>query len=208
VPFAVLLAAIFLDDRPGWRRSLGVVMAFAGVAIIFAHPEAGVSGHLVSLALMLAAAMVWSVANFQIKALTGVDGLALNGWIALFAAPQLLLASLALERGQWTALQQATWRGYGAAAFMAVFATIVGYGLWYHLVRKYPISLAMPFTLLGPVFGVASGVILLHEPFTLRMAIGSLVTIAGVAVIVLRRPRLVPPPAVAPPQPQAGTRDA
>jgi hypothetical protein len=34
------------------------------------------------------------------------------------------------------------------------------------------------------------------------------VTIAGVAVIVLRRPRLVPPPAVAPPQPQAGTRDA
>lgn len=206
VPFAVLLAAIFLDDRPGWRRGLGIVMAFAGVAVIVTRPDTGPPGHLASLGLMLAAAMVWAIANFQIRALQGVDGFALNGWIALFAVPQLLLASLALEHGQWAALTHATWRGYGAAAFMAVFATIVGYGLWYHLVRKYPISLAMPFTLLGPVFGVASGVILLHEPFTPRMAVGSLVTIAGIAVIVLRRPRLVPPPVVAPPQPQQQDR--
>ncbi|MGB8273816.1 MAG: EamA family transporter [Alphaproteobacteria bacterium] len=197
VPFAVILAAFVLGDRPGWRRILGMVMAFSGVVIIFAHAD--VSGHLMPLALMLAAAMVWSIANFQIKALAGVDGLALNGWMALFAAPQLLLASIVFEHGQVEALQHATWRGFGAVVFMAVFATIVGYGLWYYLIRKYPMSLAMPFTLLGPVFGVAAGVVLLHEGLTLRMIAGSLVTITGVAVIVLRQPRAAAPPALAAP---------
>jgi len=189
VPFAVLLSALLLGDRPGWRRLLGIALAFAGVFVIFAGGPAPAS--YVPLALMLCAAFVWSIANLQIKALGSVSGVALNGWLALFAAPQLLAASLLLERGQWNALASADWRGYGAVVFMAVFATILGYGLWYRLIHKYPMSLAMPFTLLAPVVGVLSGVVLLGEPMTLRLAAGSLITLCGVAIIVLRRPRTV-----------------
>ncbi len=143
------------------------------------------------LVLMLCAAFVWSIANFQIKALGNVNGMALNGWMALFAAPQLLIVSLLLEHGQWTAIASADWRGYGAIVFMAVFATILGYGLWYRLIHKYPMSLAMPFTLLAPVVGVASGVVLLGEPMSLRLAVGSLMPLCGVGIIVLRRPRML-----------------
>ena len=195
VPFAVVLSAFLLGDRPGWLRLLGMALAFAGVFVIFAGGPAPSS--YLPLALMLAAAVVWSIANFQIKALGNVDGMALNGWMALFAAPQLLAVSLLLENGQWAAILSADWRGYGAILFMAVFATILGYGLWYRLIRKYPMSLAMPFTLLGPVFGVASGVVLLGEPMSLRLAAGSLMTLAGVGIIVLRRPR-APTPEAAP----------
>ena len=80
--------------------------------------------------------MAWAIANFQIRALQGVNGLALNGWLALFAVPQLLLASLALEHGQWAALTHATWRGYGAAAFMAGVAPLGGDRPWDPLGRK------------------------------------------------------------------------
>jgi len=188
VPFAVILSCVFFKDRPGLFRIFGMVLAFAGVAVIFA--AAPVEGHYLSLGLMLSAALVWSLANLQIKAMDHVDGMSLNGWMALFAAPELLATSLVLERGQWTALMSADWLGYAAVGFTAVFSTIVGYGLWYRLIHKYPMSLAIPFTLLAPIFGVASGILLLGEPLTLRLAVGSLMTIAGVAVVVLWIPKL------------------
>ncbi len=187
VPFAVILSAILLGDRPGPRRIAGMALAFSGVVVIFAG--ARLQGQYLPLLLMLSAAFVWSIANFQIKAMGSVDGMSLNGWMALFAAPQLFAVSLALEHGQWAAVTSADWRGYSAVVFMAVFATIIGYGLWYRLIHKYPMSLAMPFTLLAPVFGVGSGVWWLGEPMTPRLLAGSLMTLAGVAIIVLREPR-------------------
>jgi O-acetylserine/cysteine efflux transporter len=180
VPFAMILAAFFHADRPGWRRLLGMAVAFAGVAIVFGRPE--MEDPFVSLLLILGAAFIWAVAN-------------LNGWMALLAAPQLAAASLVLEDGQMAALLSAGWRGWGAILYMALLATMVAYGLWYYLIRKYPMSLAMPFTLLAPVIGVVSGVVLLGE--AARIVGGGIATVAGVAVIVLRRPQLVAPEAEA-----------
>ena len=45
--------------------------------------------------------------------------------------------------------------------------------------------------LLVPVFGVLSGVLMLGETLTLSTVIGGLLTVAGVGIIVLRRPRLL-----------------
>lgn len=191
VPISVLLSVVLLGERPGWRSVVGIVLAFARVWIIFAGKP--MSGHLLPLILMISAACVWSGANFQLKAMGNVDGMALNGWMALFATPQLLIASLAIEHGQISAILNADWWGVVSIVFMSVFSTIIAYGLWYRLVHKYPMSLVMPFTLLGPVFGVASGVVWLGEKLTIQLIVGSLMTMAGVATIVLRPPRAAEP---------------
>lgn len=91
----------------------------------------------------------------------------------------------------------AGWRGYGAVLYMALLATMVAYGLWYTLIRRYPMSLVMPFTLLAPVIGVASGIVLLGEALSWRILLGGAATVAGVALIVLSRPQLVEPEAEA-----------
>ncbi len=80
---------------------------------------------------------------------------------------------------------------------MALLATIVAYGLWYDLIRKYPMSLAMSFTLLAPAVGVVSGILLLGEDFGWRIVTGGLAAVAGVALIVMSRPQLVEPEAKA-----------
>ena len=125
------------------------------------------------------------------KRLADVDGFALNGWMALFATPQLLLASLVLESGQWQAMAAASWQGWGSVVYQALVVVIFGYGLWYGLLRRHSVNQVMPFTLLVPLFGVLSGVMFLGEAVTWALAIGGLTTIAGVAIIVFRRPRLV-----------------
>jgi O-acetylserine/cysteine efflux transporter len=107
--------------------------------------------------------------------------------MAVMAAPQLLVATLIMETGQWEQLRSATWLGWSSIAYMAVMVTIVSYLMWYPLVRKYPVNQTMPWTLLAPVFGVLSGIVVLGEPMTPAMVTGGALTLVGVAVIVIRK---------------------
>jgi len=191
VPFAAILAALLFKDALGWRRALGMALAFAGVVVISAEPQA--EAELLYLFMVIAASLIWAVGNIQVKQLERIDGMALNAWISLFSAPQLLLASYILEDGQLAAIRSAGLLEWGAVAYMAVLVTMVGYGIWYYMIDKYATNQTMPFTLLVPVVGVLAGVSVLDEPFTLQIALGGLATVAGVAIIVLRRPKLGAP---------------
>ncbi|HEX6980359.1 MAG TPA: EamA family transporter [Alphaproteobacteria bacterium] len=194
VPFAAILAAFIFNDRLGWRRILGMVLAFAGIVIMAGEPR--FSSNLLPLFLIIGASFMWAVANIQIKKMGSVDGFALNAYMSLFAAPQLFLVSAFLEHGQLASLAAADWWAYASILFMAVMVTIVSYAAWYRLLRRYTVNQTMPFTLLVPVFGVLFAVLLLDEPLSLHVLIGGAVTIAGVGIIVLRRPRLPDPEAV------------
>jgi O-acetylserine/cysteine efflux transporter len=195
VPFAALIAAVVLKDRIGWRRAGGMALAFVGIVIMAGEPR--FSDDLLPLGLVIAGSFMWAVANVQIKQLGAVDGFALNAYLGLFAAPQLFLASAFLESGQIEALRTADWVGWSAVAYMAILVTIISYVMWYRVLRRYTVNQAMPFTLLVPVLGVLSAALLLDEPLTWRVILGGVATVAGVAVIVLRRPRLAEPEATA-----------
>ncbi|AWK87504.1 DMT family transporter [Azospirillum thermophilum] len=189
VPFSSLLAAVVFKDKLGWRRALGMSTALAGIAVIAGEPRLGDA--LPSLFMILGASLAFAVASIQMKKLGGLDGFALNGWMALMAAPQLLILSLLLEHGQIEAVRGASAWGWSAIVYMAVVVTIVAYGLWYPLLRHYDVNQTMPYLLTVPVFGVAAGVALMGDPVTLNLAIGGALTIGGVAVIVKRRPATV-----------------
>jgi len=191
VPFAAILAAIFFKDMLGWRRALGMALAFAGVVTIAFDPQAEAS--IPYLLMVIAACFVWAIGNIQVKRLKRIDGVTLNAWLSLLSAPQLLLISLVLESGQIEAIQAAGPLEWGSFAYMAVLVTVVGYGLWYYMIDKYETNQTMPFTLLIPVVGVLGGVFALDEPMTLQIGLGGLITVVGVTIIVLRRPKLGAP---------------
>ena len=192
VPFAAILSAILFKAPPGWRRVLGMVVAIGGVALLAGAPTGG--SELWAIGVVVLAAMVWAVANVQMTRLGGLDGFTINGWMAMFAVPMQLAASLALEDGQWEALTGISWTVIGVIVYQAVMVVILAYGIWYRMLGRYGVNQMMAFTLLVPVFGVISGVALLGEPFSLALVVGALLTITGVGIIVLRRPRLAERP--------------
>jgi O-acetylserine/cysteine efflux transporter len=185
VPFSSILAAILYRDKLGWKRALGMAISFGGVIVIAGEPRA--LDNTFYLGLVIVAALVFSIVNIQIRRIGDINGFTLNGWMAVMAAPQLLVATLVMETGQWEQLRSATWLGWSSIAYMAVMVTIVSYLMWYPLVRKYPVNQTMPWTLLAPVFGVLSGIVVLGEPMTPSMVIGGGLTLVGVAVIVIRK---------------------
>jgi O-acetylserine/cysteine efflux transporter len=191
-PFAAIMAAFFFGETLGWRRIVGMVVAFAGVLLIAGEPR--FSDNPWPLMAVIAAALVWAAGNIQVKALgDSVDAVQLNGWIAILAAPQLLVASWLIEGPQWHDVAAASWIGWGALLFQAVVIAIFTYWIWYNMMRRYPVNQVMPFTLLLPMIGVAAGAILRDEPITWQMLVGGLATVAGVGIIVLRRPAVAAP---------------
>jgi O-acetylserine/cysteine efflux transporter len=104
------------------------------------------------------------------------------GWSSLFTVPQVMLASLMLEHGQLASLVAADAHGWLALAYTVVFGGIIGFGLWFWLIARCPMSRVAPFGLLLPVFALISSVLFLGEPLTATLIAGALICIAGVAI--------------------------
>jgi len=193
VPFASLLALVLFRDALGWRRGLGMVIAFAGILVIAGEPRPGENP--MALLLVIAASLVFSIANIQIKQLGDIDSLTLTAWMSLFALPVLLAQTLILETGQLAAIRAASWYAWGGLVYMSVALSGIGYGLWYPFLRRYDVNQTMPFLMLVPVFGVAGGVWLHGETLSLPLIGGGVLTLAGVGLIVRRRSAVQAQPA-------------
>ena len=100
--------------------------------------------------------------------------------------PQLFLATALFEDSHWTHLRNAGTVVWIAILYLGLIMTALGYGLWYRLINKYSINLVMPFTLLLPFATVLSAIVLLGERPRPIVLLGGVVTIIGVAVIIVR----------------------
>lgn len=194
VPFAAILAFLFFRDAIGWRRAAGIALALGGIVLIAGQPT-GQSDPL-SLAMVIGASLVWAISSIQVKKLGSIDTLVLNAWIAALATPQLLIGSLIFEGDRWASVPDAGFWGWAAVVYMAVAVTVFGYGLWYRLLLRYPVTTVMPLSLLAPTFGVLCGIFLLGESASPEKLLGAAVTLAGVAIVILApRPKPAEPAA-------------
>jgi O-acetylserine/cysteine efflux transporter len=183
VPFSALLALAFYGERMGLLGWLGMGLAIAGVAVIEGGP---VHSDTTGLILIVVSAFAWALANVVVKAIGPTNIFGLNGWVALLAAPMVLLLSAIFEKDQARMVANAGIAGWGAVLYTAVFATIVSYGIWYRLIGRLAVNRVVPFMLLTPVIAVAGAGLLLGETLTWMTLVGGALTIAGVAAIQFR----------------------
>jgi O-acetylserine/cysteine efflux transporter len=185
VPFAVLSAWAICGERPDPRRLLGVAIVLIGIVLIAGAPEAVSS--LGALALVLLGTLSWGISQALVRALGRDDGPTTIGALTLYAAPQLIVASLFLETGQLESLKTATWDVWIAVIVLAVGGYVVAYSIWYGLMQRYRVDQVTPFALLMPLVGVLAGAIILGEHLSVWVELGGLVVIGGLAFI-LREP--------------------
>lgn len=180
VPFSILISWLVFRENFGWRRSLALVLTFIGVAFLAGEPRNASS---LSFFLLVTCTVFWAWSNILVKRMPDIRPLAITGWLSLFAAPQVLVLSFALETGQWTALTDAGWPLIGSLAYTAIAASIIAHATWYGLVQKYPVNSVVPFNMLIPIVGVGAGLAVLGEPLTWQKALGGGLTLFGVGII-------------------------
>jgi len=188
--FTMAFAVLLLGERPGRFQVIGALVALLGIALIATERLGGTA--LLPLLMTLAAAAFWGAANIATKRAGRIDMMAFVVWSALVPPLPLLAVSLMTEgfAADWAALTHPSWLLAGVVGFNAYAATLVGFGLWSVLLGRYPASTVAPFSLLVPVVGITSSVILLGEPLSWLELAGSVVVFAGLLLNVFG-PRLV-----------------
>jgi O-acetylserine/cysteine efflux transporter len=185
VPFGLIMAWLAFGDRISRRQALGIVIAFGGAVLIVGEPR--LTGDLIYAFMVIGGAFTWSVGQIMIKKLGNVGGFNLLSGVALFAAPQLFVASLLFEQNQLEQISSASPAAWSAVVYLGLVMTALGYGLWYRLLGHYSINQVMPFLLLLPVTSVCGGIFFLGESLTTKIALGGSLAIAGVAMITIQR---------------------
>ena len=137
-----------------------------------------------SVFLVISGALTWSLGQVMIKKMTSITGFQLIAWLAFFAGPQMFIASLLIESGHLESIRNATIIGWGTIIYLGIIMTAVGYGLWYHILKKYDVNQAMPFLLLLPVSSLIGSVLFLGERPNPSTMIGGSIIVIGVAIIV------------------------
>jgi len=183
-PILALLSTLILKERLGWPRALGMGLAFTGVVVIAGDPR--LSDSLDSVALVITGAVFWAIAQIMISRLKSLSGITILAWIAIIATPQMLLISLVIEEGQWESIKTANLVDWSIVFYLSFIMTVIGYSVWYHLLRICDVSKISPFLMLLPVTSIIAGMVLLYEQFTLAMGIGGVLVMTGVASTLIK----------------------
>jgi O-acetylserine/cysteine efflux transporter len=89
-------------------------------------------------------------------------------------------------------LQNIGWSTFAAIAYLAWAATLLGYGLWTHLMSRYATNRVAPFTLLVPVVGLTTGWVVFGEALRPVHFAGGALLMAGLLLNVFGAPLLAP----------------
>lgn len=189
VPFACILGAIFLNDRIGIFRISGIVISFLGIGVVSGAPS--IMSHLFAFSLVITSSFCWGVANVLVKRLEGLSPMTLLAYMAVEIIPCLLVLTNIFEPSSWHLLKDTPWSAIFSLSYTAVGSTICAYGIWYYLLSRYSVSQVTPYSLLTPIFGIGFGQIFFAEELTQQLIAGGIITIIGVAVIVMRRPKII-----------------
>jgi O-acetylserine/cysteine efflux transporter len=188
--FTFGLATLFLGERLGRWHAIGATVAIIGIGVIAIERFEITS--LVPLLMVLAAAFFWGVGNVASKKAGQIDMLSFVVWGSLVPIIPLLILSVLFEGPSaiGAAIQSFSLKTTGIVLFNGYAATLLGFGLWSYLLKRYPAGLIAPFSLLVPVFGIGFAVLLAGEVITELEIAGSALVFIGLVINVFG-PRLL-----------------
>ena len=185
--FGALVAWLWLKDKPDGSRVLGLVIGFAGVAMLawratgpgagFKATADGATPGLAVLACLLACFCYGISASYTKRYLTGMPPLVTAAGSQIGASLGLALPAIWFWPTQMP----------GANAWLALLAvgvlcTGVAYIIFFRLIENAGPPRALTVTFLVPVFAVLYGVLLLGEHVTPWMLLCAAVIVCGTAL--------------------------
>jgi drug/metabolite transporter (DMT)-like permease len=177
-----LLAVLWLGEQ-ALRSSklLGMVLGLAGLSVIFAggaelgsaHATAGVTA-------LLLAVVIYSASLVWVKRI-GDDSPALATTTgSLLVALPLFVAAWWLTDGHLP--HGVPPRASAAIVYLGVFGSVLGFALYYHIVRHVQAGSVALITLVTPVLALLLGNAANGEPITARVVLGAACITAGLAM--------------------------
>lgn len=157
----VPLSAYFLHERlNGWKLA-GLLIGLCGLAVLLGGEWQAMLAAPLGVALVLGAAISWAFGTMLTKLYAiPMPSVPFVGWqMVLGGLPIMLLAPI-FETDRWHSYSALAW---GAALYNAVICFVFCYWVWNRLVQVLPAQVSGLSTLMIPVVGVFSSMLMLGE---------------------------------------------
>jgi drug/metabolite transporter (DMT)-like permease len=186
-PFWMAGIEALLPDGEKLRLPLiaGLVIGFSGI-VLLVWPEltlgsAGDRGFLMGIVAVQVAAFGWSLgSSYSRRNMRGDHILGTTAFQML--AGGLMMVLVGTARGEWSSLFFTT-RSAVALVYLATIGAIGGFVAYTYALRHLPVSFVSLYAYINPIIAVALGILVLHEPFTTRMATAAALVFTGVALV-------------------------
>jgi drug/metabolite transporter (DMT)-like permease len=183
VPFVAALTARLAgeDDRLSPLRVVGMLLGVAGIVTLLGLDVAG--AQLTAIGAVALVVIGYSIAPMVVsRALPDVPGVAASAFALVVTA--VVYAPFAVPRlGE---VADASAPGLLSVTALGVVCTALAMALFFALIREAGPQRALVITFVNPAVAVLLGVLLLDEPFTIGLAVGLPLILAG-CVLATRR---------------------
>jgi drug/metabolite transporter (DMT)-like permease len=163
----------------------GILIALIGL-VVLVFP--GISAPpLIASIFMLAAGVAWGA--YSLRGRTAANATAATTGNFLRAVPfGALISVIAFKQMRFDSL------GICCAVVSGAITSGLGYVIWYSALAGLKAVSAATVQLSVPVLAATGGILLLHEPITLRYVIASIAVLGGILLVVIEKQRTSLPP--------------
>ncbi len=184
VPLWIVVLRAALRDRPVRATAFGVLVGFAGVALLML-PGGGGGFDVGYAALILVASLSWSIGSLLVaKRPVPADPLVLSAVQML--AGGVVLFVLSAGRGEFSGFDagQVSVKSWLALVYLIVFGSLLAFSAFVWLLGQAPVSVVATYAYVNPAVAVLLGVLFAGErPAALTFA-GGLLILVAVALVV------------------------
>ena len=198
---AILLLVTRADDRVDWRRGLGLLIGFAGVAALLGLDNLRGDG-------LALAEMAVVIAGYA------VGPIIIARRLGAVPATGVIAVSLALTAILYAPFALATWPSQipsltvvGAMLALGVLCTAVAFLAFFALIAEAGPARAQTFIYVNPVVALLLGVLLLGEPFGVADVLGLALILGGLLLATRRRAAAPATPAAVDAEDNADSED-
>lgn len=190
VPLWVVLLRRLGGDRAGHRTLFGVLVGFAGLAVLVLPGSNGGTTSTGGILLIVGASLSWSIGSYVAAGLP----MPANPFVTTvyeMVAGGVVLAILGLGVGEAADLDLGaiSGRSWFALGYLVLMGSVVAFSAYVWLLHHAPISLVATYAYVNPVIAVLLGALILSEPITAAVLAGGAIIVLGVVLVVTSEKR-------------------
>ena len=183
IPLTSLFAFLLLGERISRMATIGLVIAFVGVAWMTLDPHALQDWKAIAVGALGASA--WALTTVIARRTTSIPPLKMQGLLALMAFPALAVGSLVFETGQWEAAQIAPPVVWGTLVWAGLISSVFATSLVFWLVQRREAGRVTPYLLGSPLVSILIGWLWMGDVLTPQILTGLAIALIGVVTVAL-----------------------
>lgn len=185
MPIWVMLInfAIASDDQPALPVVLGLLIGLLGIVLIFGEHVADFSepSYTLGIVTTFVGNICWAIGTVWVKRKTlATDAFLAAGLQMLFGGIFLMPMSLIFD--DYSSISYSPDMLF-SLVYLILFGSVAAYACYSYAIKKLPMTQVSLYAYINPIVAVVLGALMLGERLNMRIAIGILITLAGIYVV-------------------------